>query len=100
MKEDACAEYIREIVRTPVFEEGEIGKLVVDGKEIVSRVLVVDGGDGPLYGRMVLGALDGRVDDVLGRNWALPRGEEEPAMAARDLVQLPNGDDSDDSEED
>jgi hypothetical protein len=48
MEEDAGAEYVREVVRTPVFEKGEIGELVVDGKEVIFRVLVVDGCDGPL----------------------------------------------------
>jgi hypothetical protein len=79
VEEDAGTEYVREVVRTPVFEKGEIGELVVDGKEVVFCVLVVDGGDGPLYGWMILGVLDGRVDDMLGRCWALPRREEEPA---------------------
>ena len=79
MEEDAGAEYVGEVVRTPVFEKREIGELVVDGKEVVFRVLVVDWRDGPLYGWMVLGALDSRVDGMLGRSWASPRGEEEPA---------------------
>ena len=79
MEEDAGAEYVREVVRTPVFEEGEIGELVVDGKEVIFRVLVVDGCDGPLYKWIILGALDGGVDNVLGGSWAPPRREEEPA---------------------
>ena len=79
VEEDTGAEYVGKVVRTPVLEEGEIGELVVDSKEVVFRVLVVDGGDGPLYGWMVLGALNGRVDDVLGRSWASPGREEEPA---------------------
>jgi len=68
MEEDAGAEYVREVVRTPVFEKGKIAELVVDSKEVIFRVLVVDGCDGPLYEWMVLGALDGRVDDMLGRS--------------------------------
>jgi hypothetical protein len=68
VEEDAGAEYVREVIWTPVFEKREIGKLVVDGEEVIFRVLVVDGCDGPLYGWMILGALDGRVDDVLGRS--------------------------------
>lgn len=93
MEEDAGTEYVREVVRTPVFEEGEIGELVVDGKEVIFRVLVVDGCDGPLYKWIILGALDGRVDDVLGGCWTPPRREEEPA-STRHATQLgsPNGD--------
>lgn len=78
VEEDAGTEYVGEVIRAPVFEKGEIGELGIDGKEVVFRVLVVDGGDGPLHGWMILGALDGRVDDMLGRSWALPGREEEP----------------------
>jgi hypothetical protein len=87
MEENAGPEYVREVVGTPVLEEGEIGELVIDGEEVVFRVLVVDWGDWALYGWMVLGGLDGRVDDVLGRGWALPGREEEPA-ATRHATQL------------
>lgn len=92
MEEDAGAEYVREVIRTPVFEKGEIGELVVDGKEVIFRVLVVDGCDGPLYEWMVLGALDGRVDDMLGRSWTPPRREEEPARTRHATpLSSPNG---------
>lgn len=87
MEEDAGTEYVSKVVRAPVFEEGEIGELVVDGEEVVFRMLVVDGGDGPLYGWMVLRALYGRVDDMLGRNWTSPGREEEPAKT-RHATQL------------